>query len=54
MATPDTLLELLTAPGPSGYETAPAAAWRETAGGFAEVTGDTLEQRVRRRHEATA
>jgi len=42
MATPDTLLELLTAPGPSGYETAPAAAWRETAGGFAEVTGDTL------------
>ena len=42
MATPDTLLELLTAPGPSGYETAPAAAWRETAGAFAEVTGDTL------------
>ena len=42
MATPDTLLELLTAPGPSGYETAPAAAWRETARGFAEVTGDTL------------
>ena len=42
MATPDTLRELLTAPGPSGYETAPAAAWRETAGAFAEVTGDTL------------
>ncbi len=42
MATPDTLLELLTAPGPSGYETAPAAAWRESARGFAEVTGDTL------------
>ena len=42
MATPDTLLELLTAPGPSGYETAPAAAWRETAKDFAEVSGDTL------------
>jgi putative aminopeptidase FrvX len=42
MATPDTLRELLTAPGPSGYETAPAAAWRETAGAFAEVSGDTL------------
>jgi putative aminopeptidase FrvX len=42
MATPDTLLELLTAPGPSGYETAPAAAWRERAGAFAEVSGDTL------------
>jgi putative aminopeptidase FrvX len=42
MATPDTLLELLTAPGPSGYETAPAAAWREAAGAFAEVNGDTL------------
>ena len=42
MATPDTLLELLTAPGPSGYETAPAAAWREAAGDFAEVSGDTL------------
>jgi endoglucanase len=42
MATPDTLLELLTAPGPSGYETAPAAVWRERAGAFAEVSGDTL------------
>ena len=42
MATPETLLELLTAPGPSGYETAPAAAWRERAGAFAEVSGDTL------------
>ena len=42
MATPETLLELLTAPGPSGYETAPAAAWREAAGDFAEVSGDTL------------
>jgi putative aminopeptidase FrvX len=42
MATPDTLLELLTAPGPSGYETAPAAAWRERAAAFAEVSGDTL------------
>ncbi len=42
MATPETLRRLLTAPGPSGYETAPAAAWREAAGEFAQVSGDTL------------
>jgi putative aminopeptidase FrvX len=48
MATPDTLRELLTAPGPSGYETAPAAAWREAARAFAQVSGDTLGSSVAR------
>src|SRR3954454_13055291 len=48
MATPETLSKLLTAPGPSGYETAPAAAWREAAGEFAQVTGDTLGSSVAR------
>src|SRR4249919_659306 len=42
MATPETLLALLTAPGPSGYETAPASAWRKAAKAFAGVSGDTL------------
>src|SRR6185437_15510826 len=42
MATPETLRKLLTAPGPSGYETAPTAAWREAASAFAQVSGDTL------------
>jgi endoglucanase len=42
MATPETLRQLLTAPGPSGYETAPTAAWREAASAFAQVSGDTL------------
>jgi putative aminopeptidase FrvX len=48
MATPDTLRKLLTAPGPSGYETAPAKVWREAAGEFAEVSGDTLGSSVAR------
>src|SRR5437764_335377 len=39
---PDLLRALLTAPGPSGYEGAPARVWREAAEGFAEVGGDTL------------
>jgi endoglucanase len=40
---PDTLRELLTAPGPSGYETAPAAAWRAAAEGFgARTSTDTV------------
>ena len=42
MAVPDLLRALLTAAGPSGYEGAPAAAWREAAAAFAEVTADTL------------
>ncbi len=37
---PQVLLDLLLARGPSGYETAPAAVWREAAGRFAEVTTD--------------
>jgi putative aminopeptidase FrvX len=46
--TPDLLRKLLTAPGPSGYETAPAAVWREAAGAFAEVSVDTLGSSVAR------
>ena len=46
MAIPDLLRRLLTAPGPSGYETAPATVWREAAEGFAEVSGDTLGSSV--------
>jgi putative aminopeptidase FrvX len=42
MAIPPVLRSLLTATGPSGYETAPAAAWREAAGGFAEVSNDVM------------
>jgi endoglucanase len=48
MAIPELLRSLLTAPGPSGYETAPSAVWREAAGGFAEVTSDTLGSSVAR------
>jgi putative aminopeptidase FrvX len=48
MAIPDLLRKLLTAPGPSGYETAPAAVWREAASGFAEVSGDALGSSVAR------
>ena len=37
------LADLLQARGPSGYETAPAAVWREAAGTFAEdVSGDVI------------
>src|SRR3954452_14627124 len=42
MAVPDLLRRLLTAPGPSGYETAASAIWREAAASFADVAGDTL------------
>src|SRR3954451_9221192 len=42
MAIPPVLRELLTATGPSGYETAPAAVFREAAGAFAEVSGDVM------------
>jgi putative aminopeptidase FrvX len=48
VAPPELLAKLLTAPGPSGYETAPAAVWREAAAGFAEVTTDTLGSSVAR------
>jgi endoglucanase len=42
MPLPDLLRALLTTNGPSGYETAPAQAWREAASGFAEVAGDQM------------
>jgi putative aminopeptidase FrvX len=54
----DTLRELLTARGPSGYETAPAAVWRAAAEGFgANVSTDlvgTPSARVPARGEADA
>ena len=48
MAVPDLLRRLLTAPGPSGYETPATAVWREAASEFAEVTGDPLGSSVAR------
>src|SRR5918911_654110 len=45
---PQTLRKLLTAPGPSGYEQAPAAVFREAAGAFAEVTNDSVGSTVAR------
>ncbi len=48
MALPDTLRRLLTTPGPSGYEQAPAAVFREAAAAFAEVTTDTVGSTVAR------
>ena len=49
MALPDLLRALLTAPGPSGYETAPAAVWCEAAEGFgAQVSTDVVGSTVAR------
>jgi endoglucanase len=48
MAVPDLLRRLLTAPGPSGYETAAAAVGREAASEFAEVSSDALGSSVAR------
>ena len=48
MALPPVLRSLLTAPGPSGYESAPTAVWREAAAAFAEVTGDSLGSSIAR------
>ena len=48
MAVPELLRALLTAPGPSGYESAPAAVWRESASTFAEVTSDAMGSSVAR------
>jgi putative aminopeptidase FrvX len=45
---PDVLRRLLTAPGPSGYEQAPAAVFREAAAAFAEVTHDTVGSTIAR------
>jgi putative aminopeptidase FrvX len=47
-ATPPVLHELLTAAGPSGYESAPAAVWRDAAASFAEVSSDVLGSSVAR------
>src|SRR3954463_1993224 len=46
MALPETLVKLLTAAGPSGYEQAPAGVFREAAGAFAEVTHDSVGSTV--------
>src|SRR2546430_11735548 len=48
MPLPDLLRRLLTAPGPSGYETAASAVWREAASSFAGVSGDALGSSVAR------
>lgn len=42
MPIPPLLRELLTTPGPSGYEAAAAAAWRAAAEPFAEVWADGM------------
>jgi endoglucanase len=39
---PDLLRDLLQAAGPTGYEESAVAVWREAAGAFSEVGGDTL------------
>src|ERR671917_1694638 len=48
MAVPETLGRLLTAAGPSGYEQAPAAVFREAAAAFAEVAHDAVGSTVAR------
>jgi putative aminopeptidase FrvX len=48
VAVPELLRALLTAPGPSGYESAPASVWREAASAFAEVTSDAMGSSVAR------
>jgi len=47
MATPEVLRDLLTTPGPSGYEQAAANAWRESARAFCDdVRGDVMGSSV--------
>jgi putative aminopeptidase FrvX len=49
VSLPDLLRDLLTAPGPPGHESAPAAVWREAATGFgADVSVDTMGTSVAR------
>jgi putative aminopeptidase FrvX len=48
VSVPDVLARLLTAAGPSGYEQAPAAVFRDAASAFAEVTQDTVGSTVAR------
>ena len=42
MPIPPVLRSLLTATGPSGYETAPASVWRDAASAFGEVSADVM------------
>ena len=42
MGMPETLHKLLTAAGPSGYEQAPAAVFRDAASAFAETSVDVM------------
>ncbi len=49
MPVPDLLRALVTAPGPSGYETAPAAVWRDAAQQMGiEVSADVMGSSVAR------
>jgi putative aminopeptidase FrvX len=48
MSVPEVLRKLLTAPGPSGYEQAAAAVFRDAAAAFAEVSQDTVGSTVAR------
>jgi endoglucanase len=48
MPLPEVLRRLLTAPGPSGYEQAAAAVFRDAAAAFAEVTYDSVGSTVAR------
>jgi endoglucanase len=48
MPLPDILHKLVTAAGPSGYEQAPAAVFREAAAAFAEVSFDSVGSTVAR------
>jgi putative aminopeptidase FrvX len=48
MPLPDTLERLLTSAGPSGYEQAPAAVFREAAAAFAAVEHDSVGSTVAR------
>jgi putative aminopeptidase FrvX len=48
VSVPDVLGRLLRAPGPSGYEQAPAAVFREACAEFAEVTHDSVGSTVAR------
>ena len=48
MPVPEVLRNLLTAPGPSGYEQAAAAVFRDACEPFAEVTHDTVGSTVAR------
>jgi putative aminopeptidase FrvX len=48
VSVPDVLRRLLTAPGPSGHEQAPAAVFRDACAEFAEVTHDTIGSTVAR------